>query len=141
MSKKWVNSSLEDAIAIFSGATASKPGQAGLVPAPAAGKTNVFLRSDGTWSSSNASHDVNILSWDNVEPVRDHQDVIDDITEDILIAKGDIAIIRDYIANNKWQYTSYVYNGSAWEAMDGNYDAENVYFSDDILVTTKVGTI
>jgi len=25
--------------------------------------------------------------------------------------------------------------------MDGNYSAENVYFNDDILVTTKVGTI
>jgi hypothetical protein len=25
--------------------------------------------------------------------------------------------------------------------MDGNYNAENVYFNDDILVTTKIGTI
>jgi hypothetical protein len=67
--------------------------------------------------------------------------VIESITEDLLIAKGDIIIIKDNIAEDKWQHTSYVYNGSEWAAMDGNYDAENVYFSDDILVTTKVGTI
>ena len=61
--------------------------------------------------------------------------------------KGDIAIIKDFIAKNpkdsedKYQYTSYVYNGSAWTAMDGNYNAENVYFDEDLLTTSKVGNI
>lgn len=33
----------------FTGATSSAAGKAGLVPAPASGKTGLFLRSDGTW--------------------------------------------------------------------------------------------
>lgn len=54
-------------------------------------------------------------------------------------AKGDIAIVREVISGDKKQYTAYVYTGSAWAAMDGNYDAGNVYFKDDITATTAFG--
>ena len=64
------------------------------------------------------------------------------------LAVGDIAIVKTAIytdaeneANNKYSYTGYVYNGSAWTAMDGNYNADNVYFSDDMLVTKEIGYI
>lgn len=54
---------------------------------------------------------------------------------------GDIAIIIELIAADKKQYTSYVYNKNAWTAMDGNYNAENVYFDQDLITTTAIGNI
>ena len=72
---------------------------------------------------------------------------LDEITETDL-AVGDTAIVKTAIytdaeneANNKYSYTGYVYNGSAWAAMDGNYSADNVYFEDDMLVTKEIGYI
>ena len=72
---------------------------------------------------------------------------LEEITETEL-AVGDTAIVKTAIytdaeneANNKYSYTGYVYNGSAWTAMDGNYNADNVYFSDDMLVTKEIGYI
>lgn len=38
-------------------------------------------------------------------------------------------------------YTSYVYDGSNWCAMDGNYNAENVYFDKDLIFTKEVGYV
>ena len=60
---------------------------------------------------------------------------------DAVLQNGDIAIIKRVIANEKYEYTAYVYNGSAWVAMDGNYNAENVYFDKDLVTTSAVGNI
>lgn len=72
---------------------------------------------------------------------------LDEITETEL-AVGDTAIVKTAIytdaeneSNNKYSYTGYVYNGTAWAAMDGNYNADNVYFGDDMLVTKEIGYI
>lgn len=54
---------------------------------------------------------------------------------------GDLAIIKRAIAGDKFQYTGYAYNGSEWAAMDGNYNAENVYFAKDLITTSAVGNI
>ena len=61
--------------------------------------------------------------------------------ENATLNKGDIAIIKDPIADGVHQYTAYVYNGSAWAAMDGNYNANNVYFDEDFTFTKSVGTV
>ena len=55
--------------------------------------------------------------------------------------KGDIAIIIDGIAGEAKSYTSYVYDGEKFAAMDGNYRADNVYFDDDITYTVAIGTL
>ena len=60
---------------------------------------------------------------------------------DAVLQSGDIVIIKRVIASEKYQYTAYVYNGSAWVAMDGNYNAENVYFDKDLVTTSAVGNI
>jgi hypothetical protein len=70
-------------------------------------------------------------------------------TTGIVLAKGDIAIIKKFIATateggvseDKYSYTSYVYTGAHWAAMDGNYNAENVYFDEDMMVTKEIGYI
>ena len=55
--------------------------------------------------------------------------------------KGDIAVIIDGIAGKAKSYTSYVYDGVKFAAMDGNYRADNVYFDDDITYTVAIGTL
>lgn len=54
---------------------------------------------------------------------------------------GDIFVVKTVIAEDKYTYTAYVYNGTEWAAMDGNYSAENVYFDGDLLTTAEVGNI
>lgn len=51
---------------------------------------------------------------------------------------GDTAIVKRTIANDKTSYTAYVYDGT-WKAMDGNYNAENVYFDKDLTYTANIG--
>ena len=59
--------------------------------------------------------------------------------------KGDTATCKSLIAGTvedgtaKYSYTGYVYDGTSWAAMDGNYSAENVYFPDDFTITQSVG--
>lgn len=58
-----------------------------------------------------------------------------------VLNQGDIAIVKRAIANDKYEHTAYVYADAAWKAMDGNYNAENVYFDKDLLTTSAIGNI
>ena len=53
--------------------------------------------------------------------------------------KGDIAIVKRLIAEEKYSHTAYIYSGSDWQAADGNYDASNVYFSNNLVLTAPIG--
>lgn len=58
--------------------------------------------------------------------------------------QGDTAIVRKAIDDTHKSYTAYVYTGSAWSAMDGNYNANNVYLDADIKMAgnyTQVGNL
>lgn len=58
--------------------------------------------------------------------------------------QGDTAIVRKAIDDTHKSYTAYVYNGTAWSAMDGNYNANNVYLDTDITMAgnyTQVGNL
>lgn len=58
--------------------------------------------------------------------------------------QGDMGVVISAIDGadgTKKSYTAYVYDGSAWKAMDGNYDASNVYFGKDITYTVGIGTL
>jgi hypothetical protein len=54
---------------------------------------------------------------------------------------GDICIVKTKIENtdDKYSHTAYTWNGSAWEAMDGNYNADNVYLDYDLIITKDIG--
>ena len=56
-------------------------------------------------------------------------------------AQGDMAIVERAVATNANSHTAYVYDGENWCAMDGNYSAENVYFSDDLTYTAAIGVL
>lgn len=60
-------------------------------------------------------------------------------TTDVYI--GDFGIVKTQIAESKNSHTAFIYTENGWAAMDGNYSADNVYFDEDLLVTTKIGTI
>lgn len=140
--KAWVNKSVKDAIGQLIGATSSEMGKGGLVPAPGIGEQNYFLRGDGTWApiTVDGVSTTKVFEVSTLEN-EDHPTAIARIVGEVSITNGDIVIVKDLIYNDKYQYTAYVNDGSKWIAMDGNYNAENVYFNDDILVTTKIGTI
>lgn len=56
-------------------------------------------------------------------------------------AQGDMAIVERAVATNANSHTAYAYDGENWCAMDGNYNAENVYFSDDLTYTAAIGVL
>lgn len=55
--------------------------------------------------------------------------------------EGDFCIISKVIYGDKYEHTGYIYHNGNWEAMSGNYDAENVYFSRDFVATDNIGVI
>ena len=120
------------------GATNGSNGISGLVPGPSAKEHTLFLRGDGTWANPEVDHTV--LTVENTNK-NTHKDLIAEATNSITPISGDVVIIKDPIAANKYQYTAYVYDNSEWHAMDGNYNAENVYFSEDLLTTSAIGNI
>ena len=69
-----------------------------------------------------------------------HLDAIARVVGLATLKDGDIAIVKELIAGEKYQHTAYVYADS-WKAMDGNYNAESVYFDEDLLTTAAVGVI
>lgn len=73
------------------------------------------------------------------------------VPEGTQLVGGDICIIKTLVAGtaDKYLYTAFVWdvtNGDAgaWKAMDGNYDATNVYMTSDITLAgsyTRVGNL
>lgn len=116
------------------GATAASAGSSGLVPAPAAGDQDKYLRADGKWVAIKAT----ISDIENADG-KEHGELLAAISDPAI---GDMAIVKDEIGETgKYQHTAYVYSESGWAAMDGNYDAENVYFSSDLTYTASIGVL
>ena len=135
---KWVNKPIADILPIFVGTIGETSGVAGLVPAPTKDQVNMFLRSDGQWSEIVTASNALVLQTiigDN----ESHEDAIARIVAGYEINKGDIVILQEVIVGNLAQHISYVYNGTTWIAMDGNYSAENVYLSNDLTITADIG--
>ena len=71
----------------------------------------------------------------------DHIAAINRVVGTATPAAGDTAVVIEALAD-KQVYTAYVYNGTAWTAMDGNYSADNVYVAEDLTLAgnfTSVG--
>ena len=70
-------------------------------------------------------------------------DVIDRVLTELGVTakKDDIFVVKTLISTGKYSYTAFVYTGTAWAAMDGNYNAGNVYFDRDLLTTVATGNI
>ena len=125
-------------------------------------KENSFLvqNADGKWDNM-AIADVAALIKTNmgelVAPAQVFQaDLAEGETHDAAIVKavngktltaGDIAIVKEIIGVDEDDnsvakaHTAYVYDGTNWTAMDGNYSARNVFFDEDFTFTKAVGTV
>lgn len=58
-------------------------------------------------------------------------------------AQGDMAIVERAVAAGSKvnSHTAYAYDGKKWCAMDGNYNAKNVYFDSDFTYTNAIGAV
>lgn len=54
--------------------------------------------------------------------------------------KNDMAVVTNTV-NDVVYRTAYYYTGTNWAAMEGNYNAENVYFNQDLVSTYSIGNI
>lgn len=74
-----------------------------------------------------------------------HEMAIERVLGSNYAIQDDICIVKELISEvdgvKKYSYTSYVYDNNVWNAMDGNYSADNVFFDADLTATEKVGTI
>ena len=61
------------------------------------------------------------------------------ITAGKTIIAGDVVIVSRVISGEKVSKTAYNYNGTAWTALDGNYNAKNVYFDKNLTFTVPFG--
>lgn len=126
-------------------------------------KENSFLvqNAEGKWDNISVT-DVAALIQEHMSaasaaPAQVFQaDLVEGESHDAAIARvvdgkaltaGDIAIVREVIGVDAEDdsiatgHTAYVYDGSAWTAMDGNYNARNVFFDDDFVFTKAIGTV
>lgn len=67
------------------------------------------------------------------------EDAIARLVDTATPVAGDSCILKKAIAAGKYEYTAYVFDGANWAAMDGNYDAGNVYFGSDLTYTANIG--
>ena len=110
--------------------------------APGTSDTYTIYYSDDTTSTFNVYNgkDGNVADYEQREPQIFQVSSFGSLpTTDVYI--GDFGIVKTQIANAKNSYTAFIYTENGWAALDGNYDANNVYFDEDLLVTTKIGTI
>lgn len=113
---KWVPMDVNALVqvSVMGGANTNVAGTAGLVPAPAAGEENYFLRGDGSWAPI-TKHSVQIFEIELNENEA-HEDAIIRAIGEAIPVVGDFVIIKN--ANER---ISYIYNGIAWIALNNEY--------------------
>lgn len=70
-----------------------------------------------------------------------HVAAIARVIGDAEVKDGAFAVVKTLISDDKYEYTAYVLAEGDWKALDGNYNAENVYFDEDLVTTSAVGNI
>lgn len=107
--------------------------------------TGLFKIGDGVkaWDALGYANDAKTASHYEVSANEDETDTeaIARVLPDTTFNQDDIAIVSRVISGTKISKTAYVYDGGAFKALDGNYDAENVYFDADLIATAPIGVI
>lgn len=101
---KWINKTPEEIqIEVMAGATADAAGASGLVPAPAAGEQDKFLRGDGTWAA--ALSDKQSTALDKVDALETRVGSIEtnynNLIKDAPEALDTLKEIADWIKNDE----------------------------------------
>lgn len=92
-----------------------------------------------TWAELEYANDVPDLSGvtNNVKEAA----TLEELGEGAVV--GDVGIVKAplYEGASEYTYTGYVWNGTAWAAMDGNYSAENVFLPQSITLAGDYGQV
>lgn len=70
----------------------------------------------GAGAASTATHYEGTREGDETDT-----EVIERVLSGASPNKDDIFVVKTLISGDKYSFTAYVYNGTAWAAMDGNY--------------------
>ena len=97
----------------------------------------------------------NLLKWSELEYANDIPEIdLSTVTNNVKVEStlealgngnvvGDMGIVKAplYTGASEYTYTAYVWNGTAWAAMDGNYSAANVFIPEDITLSGDFGSV
>lgn len=117
--------------------------------------TNSFLVKEGDKWVAKTVEDVASLVKENLGDIaapaqvfqgvigaeESNENAITRVVGEAVPVEGDSLILKKLIADGKYEYTAYVYSGEGWAAMDGNYNAENVYFANNLTYTSNIGVL
>lgn len=104
LTKKWVNKTPEEIqVEVMTGATADVAGTSGLVPAPAAGAQDKYLRGDGAWAAPLSDEQLTTLGKvDSLETrIGSIETKYDNLVKDAPAALDTLREIADWIAEDK----------------------------------------
>lgn len=110
-------------------------------------ETGLIKVGDGTtaWSNLSYINDLSTVTANHYEGTAAEGEtdtaVIARVLGETVAEKDDTFIVKRVISGEKTSYTAYVYDGTKWAAMDGNYDASNVYFDKDFVATAPIGVV
>ncbi len=95
-----------------------------------------------TWAELEYANDIPDV---DLTEVTNNVQVVTGAVEDLTAGKvvGDMGIVKTplFEGSSEYSYTAYVWNGTAWAAMDGNYSAENVFTSKKITLAGSYTSI
>lgn len=107
--------------------------------------SGLFKIGDGVkaWDALGYANDAKTASHYEVSANEDETDTeaVARVLPDTTFNQDDIVIVSRIISGTKISKTAYVYDGGTFKALDGNYDAENVYFDADLIATAPIGVI
>lgn len=110
-------------------------------------ETGLIKVGDGTtaWNNLSYINDLSTVVANHYEGTAAEGEtdtaVIARVLGETAAEKDDTFIVKRVISGEKISYTAYVYDGTKWAAMDGNYDASNVYFDKDFVATAPIGVV
>lgn len=110
-------------------------------------ETGLIKVGDGTtaWNNLSYINDLSTATANHYEGAAAEGEtdtaVIARVLGETAAEKDDTFIVKRVISGEKTSYTAYVYDGTKWAAMDGNYDASNVYFDKDFIATANIGVV
>lgn len=110
-------------------------------------ETGLIKVGDGTtaWNNLSYINDLSTVVANHYEGTAAEGEtdtaVIARVLGETVAEKDDTFIVKRVISGEKTSYTAYVYDGAKWAAMDGNYDASNVYFDKDFVATAPIGVV
>lgn len=94
-----------------------------------------------TWAELEYANDIPDIDLSTVTNNVKEAATLEDLGDGVAI--GDVGIVKAplYEGADEYIYTGYVWNGTAWAAMDGNYSAENVFLPQAITLAGDYGQI